>query len=117
MNYVWDILLFLLGALLSQLYYLKEAKEQRHVFHNQKLTLEHEIKSLTTELAKYDQDSKLILQQERMTEALEEYKRTGAYKNIIDTYTDLNQTEKADLYDIISMKAKGKKPSNNPYRN
>lgn len=114
-NFLWDIFLFALGGLLTHIYHKLDMKQQQKIFNAQKNALVNQIKNLTNELSKYSTDSKLILYEERMNEALLELERTGNCKNIIDAFPDMTQAEKAKFYEDAFMRAKGKQNANNPY--
>ncbi|HAT2015391.1 TPA: hypothetical protein KLD78_001729 [Legionella pneumophila] len=62
-----------------------------------------------------NQENKLVLYEQRVRDAIQDYKIKGTPKYFIDTYNDLTQEEKAQMYDDVLLRAKGRKGKNNPY--
>ena len=59
---------------------------------------------------------RLALNDQRFKAVLEDYKSKGSPKYMIDTFPDLSQEEKAEMYDKATLWKKGKKSNQNPYR-
>lgn len=62
-----------------------------------------------------DATKRLSLMDERFKLVIEDYKKRGTPKYMIDTFLDLSRQEKAELYDRAIMWKKGRKSQNNPY--
>ncbi|HHF7367742.1 TPA: hypothetical protein ACPSKY_002885 [Legionella bozemanae] len=62
-----------------------------------------------------NQEHKLVLYEQRVRDALQDYREKGTPKYFIDTYNDLTKEEKAQMYDDVLLRAKGRKGKNNPY--
>ena len=52
-----------------------------------------------------------------LEEAIEEYKRAGTPVRVLDSYDNLTIQEKADLYDKVMLRVKGRLGKSNKYRN
>ncbi len=53
---------------------------------------------------------------ERFKMVVEDYRRRGTPQPMIETFTDLSQKEKAELYDRAVLWKKGRRSPRNPYR-
>jgi hypothetical protein len=53
---------------------------------------------------------------ERFRMVTADYLRTGSPRTMIDTFTDMTQQDKADLYERAILWKKGRQPKANPYR-
>ncbi|TDI81537.1 MAG: hypothetical protein E2O79_07610 [Caldithrix sp.] len=108
-----EILLFIAGGLLSWLvahiYYKKSLTQQEQAASEQ---LSHMI-NLAEQLNAADQQ---IIEQRRIEESIGEYKRAGTPVNVIDTYDDLTDEQKADFFDTVMLRVKGRKAKSNKYR-
>lgn len=92
-----------------------------HVYYKKSLTgqertAESQIKALTAALETQNSGNSALLKQRRIEECMVEYKRAGTPVRVIDTYTDLTNEEKADLFDTVLLRAKGRPAKNNKYR-
>ncbi len=108
-----EILLFIAGGLLSWLvahiYYKKSLTQQQQAASEQ---LSHMI-NLAEQHNAADQQ---IIEQRRIEESIGEYKRAGTPVNVIDTYDDLTDEQKADFFDTVMLRVKGRKAKSNKYR-
>lgn len=112
-----DLILFLAGAGLSgffswlctHIYYKKSLSTQQSAAGAQ-------ISRLMDALAAQNATDAELLRQRRTEESVAEYKRAGTPVRVIDTYADLNSEEKADLFDTVMLRVKGRKPNYNKYR-
>ena len=51
-----------------------------------------------------------------LEEAIEEYNHTGTPVRVLDSYVNLTNEEKADLYDTVMLRVKGRLGKSNKYR-
>lgn len=61
------------------------------------------------------QSDKLMLYEQRMLDVIQDYKKRGTPKYAIDTFSDLSKKEKAEMYDDVLLRVKGRTGKNNPY--
>jgi len=112
-----DMALFFAGVTLSgffswlftHVYYKKSLKQQEDV-------AESQIGKLTDALAAQNKTDTILLMQKRIEESIAEYKRVGTPVRVIDTYSDLNNDEKAELLDTVLLRVKGRRAKQNKYR-
>ena len=90
---------------------------------NQKIEFEKQITPLITEIKKASENNNqainnnhLLLRDKRINDASVEFRKKGTPKYLIDTYQDLNDDQKAELFDTVLILVKGRKGKNNPYR-
>ena len=95
--------------LITHIYYNKSLKQQEGV-------TESQINVLTQALESQNENDPALLNQKRIEDCMTEYKRAGTPVRVIDTYTDLNNEEKAKLLDTVLLRAKGRPAKNNKYR-
>jgi hypothetical protein len=107
-----DILIALVSTIIgfgiTHFYYRKSLSSQAEAWGQMQSDLLDKVKSLSP-------NDKLILKEQRLNIAVNDYKKKGTPKFIIDTFTDLSTAEKREMYDIVLLRAKGKKGKNNPY--
>ena len=60
--------------------------------------------------------SRVLLRQRRIEDCAAEHRHAGTSVGLIDTYDDLSADEKADLFEAVTMRVKGRKPKVNKYR-
>ena len=63
-----------------------------------------------------DRAAKSHLLDERLAAVIQDYSQRGSPQPMIDTFYDLSQAEKADLYDRAIRLKKGRDPKSNPFR-
>jgi hypothetical protein len=100
----------LISWLITHCYYKKSLTNQREAWVDIEDKLLNKIKS------KDGDDDGFINNELRIKAALDDYKRKGTPKYIIDTFHDLTNTQKAKLYDDVLLRAKGRPGKNNPYK-
>lgn len=103
------------GALMSwyitRWYFLASQKDLEAVNSN----LESKISQLLIELRTFDASNKIALLEEKIEKAIQEYKHSGTPKKYIDSLNDLDNNQKAELFDDVFMRVKGRKAKQNPY--
>ena len=72
------------------------------------------VKQPFSNVANDNLDKKELLDS-RFQLVIDDYKKRGTPKFMIDTFLDLTQNEKADLYERAIIWKKNRKPKNNPY--
>ena len=115
-----DIILWLGGIVASavfswlstHLYYRKSLEQQTSVASAQ---LEQLLQFVTRENQAAGRDQEL-LRQRRIEESIAEYRRAGTPVQVIDTYNDLTDPEKAELLDTVLLRSRGRKAKFNKYR-
>lgn len=109
---ILEIILFIAGCLISWLitdcYYKKSLKNQENEL-SKELNIYKEI------VTHQNMNSKESLRLQYIDRAVEEYKRRGTPVRAIDTF-DISENEKADIYDAVMMRCKGRLGKNNKYR-
>ncbi|MGB4874473.1 MAG: hypothetical protein WBQ93_03315 [Candidatus Competibacter sp.] len=112
-----DLVLFVVSVLLSaffswfftHIYYKKSLRQQEE-------TAQTQIGKLTDALVSQNNTDAALLMQKRIEESIAEHRRAGTPIQVIDTYNDLNNNEKAELLDTVLLRAKGRKAKQNKYR-
>ena len=100
----------LVSWLITHIYYKKS-------LNNQSSETQKEITGLLQVLQEQQQDqNEIVISQQRLEDSIKEYRRAGTPVKIIDTYTDLTDAQKADLYDAVMMRVKGRLGKSNKYR-
>lgn len=100
----------LLSWLITHIYYKKS-------LNNQSKETQKEITELLQLLQEPQQvQNERVIYQQRLEESIKEYKRAGTPVQIIDTYTNLSDEQKADLYDAVMLRVKGRLGKSNKYR-
>jgi len=123
-------IVFILGSLASiigiplswyftRLYYLKSLSNQRKEF----LITEKEYREIIKKAVEQKESDSLInnklLEEQRISDCVERYSATGGGDfliQMIKTYDDLSDPEKAALWDKVFLRARGRKAKNNPFR-
>ena len=114
-----DVVLALVGIaasgffswLFTHLYYRKALVRQVNESSAQLATLTE----LITQ-GKHSADlNREVLRQRRIQECVDAYRRESPVDRI-DSYSDLSNTEKAELLDAVFLRVKGRKPRANKYR-
>ena len=108
---------FILGVALSSLiswlvthvYYKKSLNQQAEASSSQ-------INSLAKVVESANRSDPALLKQKRIEECLLEYKRAGTPVRVIDTYSDMSNTEKAEVLDTVLLRARGRPAKKNKYR-
>lgn len=59
---------------------------------------------------------KLVLYEQRINSAIQDYRRKGTPKYVIDTFEDMSLPEKEKMYDDVLLRVKGRKGKSNPYK-
>ena len=112
-----DICLLLIGAvfsgliswLITHVYYKKSLRQQEGAAKIQ-------IGILTKALELQNKNDSSLFRQKRIEECIAEHKRAGTPDKVIDTYTELNNQEKAEILDAVLLRIKGRPAKNNKYR-
>jgi len=129
MDYVCEFIknngLWLLGVLLSWLfthiYYKKSLKKQAEEANKENQQLIDALKKVPA----YDEEvfkqqliepayDEKVFKQQLIEKALEEFIRKGTPLKYINTL-DISTKEKADIYNKVCLRKKGRLPKNNPY--
>ena len=76
-----------------------------------------EIKNLLSVLENLQNNNRVVFIAKVLEESIEEYKRAGTPVRVLDSYDNLTDEEKADLYDKVSLRVKGRLGKSNKYRN
>lgn len=107
-----NIGLTLLGALISwgitHMYYKQSLK-------NQEIEASKQIKEWDTLCNNQTKTSKEALRLQYIEQGVAEYKRAGTPVRAINTF-DIPNPKKAEIYDSIMMRVKGRLGKSNPYR-
>lgn len=107
-NTIISIVFLFLGWVITHVYYKKSLKDQALAW-----------EKANSQILKMTRDSKsnqgLILYEQRINDAITDYKKRGTPKYLIDTFDDLLDKEKAKMYDDVLLRTKGRKGKNNPY--
>ncbi len=110
-----EIILSIIGSalcswLITSIYYRKSLKQQSN---ESKKEIAELLKSFEN-IQKETNDR--VLFQHRLEESIQEYRRTGTPVRVIDTYDNMTEEEKADLYDAVMLREKGRLGKSNKYR-
>lgn len=103
-----EIILFLLGCFVTNIYYKKSLIEQEKASQN----MINELRRLIPPKA---WETKEGLRLKHIEQGVEEYKRAGTPKKVIDTF-NISQEQKAEIYDTVLLRVKGRPGKSNPYR-
>jgi len=95
--------------LFTFLYYRKSLAQQAGVSSDQ-------ISQLLAVAANEAETIRQMLMQRRMEESIKEYRHAGTPLRTVASYTDLSDAEKADLFDAVLLRVKGRKARSNPFR-
>lgn len=113
LNIIIAVIGVIVGGLISWLithcYYIKSLRDQRDAWANREEKLLGIMKS-------NDIDDEVVKNELRIKAALDEYKRKGTPKYVIDSFHDLTNEQKAKFYDDVLLRAKGRPGKNNPYK-
>lgn len=112
-----EILIGILGSGLiswwiTHFYYKKS-------LHQQSTESQKEIKELLKDMENLENlkdINKNIFMAKVLDEAIEEYRRSGTPVRLLDSYDNLSLEEKADLYDKVMFRVKGRLGKSNKYR-
>ena len=110
-----EIILSIIGSalfswLITRIYYRKNLEQQSN-------ETKKEIAELLESFEKNQiTNNKKALYQKRLEESIQEYRRAGTPVRIIDTYDDFSEEEKADLYDAVMLREKGRLGKSNKYK-
>lgn len=75
-----------------------------------------EIKSLLTIAETLENNAHDVLISKVLDESIDEYRRAGTPVKVLDSYDNLTNEEKADLYDKVMIRVKGRLGKSNKYR-
>lgn len=100
----------LVSWLITHIYYKKS-------LNNQSSETQKEITGLLQVLQEQQHgQNEIVVSQQRLEDSINEYRRAGTPVQVIDTFTDLTDAQKADLYDAVMMRVKGRLGKSNKYR-
>ncbi len=100
----------LVSWLITHIYYKKS-------LNNQSSETQKEITGLLQVLQEQEQgQNEIVVSQQRLEDSIKEYRRAGTPVQVIDTFTDFTDAQKADLYDAVMMRVKGRLGKSNKYR-
>lgn len=95
--------------LFTHLYYKKSLTQQAGESSKQ-------LAALVDLAGRANDTNRQLIMQKRIEEAIKEYRRAGTPVRVIDTYNDLTNEEKAQLFDTVFLRVKGRKAKTNKYR-
>jgi hypothetical protein len=75
-----------------------------------------EIGKLTEAVKKPGTQNNEVTKLERINQAVEEYRKRGTPVCAIDSYSDLTEEQKAEIYDAVMLRVKGRLGKSNKYR-
>jgi hypothetical protein len=105
----WTLLSITVTWGITHLYYRKSLSQQAQ-------ESSREIGKLIDVVKERGAQNNEIIKLERVNEAVEEYRRMGTPVRVIDSYTDLTQDQKAEIYDTVMLRVKGRLGKSNKYR-
>jgi uncharacterized membrane-anchored protein YjiN (DUF445 family) len=109
--------LFILGVVLSGFFsWLFTHLYFKRSMRNQATEASREIATLQTLVSKTVETNRQSLLHKRIEESVDAWKNEGTAINVIDTYDDLSDQEKADLLDKVSLRVKGRLSKKNKYK-
>ncbi len=116
-----ETILFILGAAISwyitHIYYRKSLKDQERSSRQQIARLTEVLKRTVNDAQRPGvAAARIIFEQNRIKDCVDEYTRAGTPVRFIDTYHDLSDDQKADLLDTVLMRARGRPARDNKYR-
>lgn len=108
-----DMAYFLAGVasawLITYIYYKKSLKQQGYAAQSQ-------IRILNDILYSQNITSDAVIKQKRIEECIAEYRRAGTPVRVLDSYNDMSNKDKAEMFDTVILRIKGRKPKHNKYR-
>lgn len=109
-----EILIGIIGSGLiswwiTHAYYKKSLKQQLH-------ESQEEIKKLISVLEKQQNNNHELVIAKVLDESIQEYRQAGTPVRVLDSYDSLTNEEKADLYDKVMLRVKGRLGKSNKYR-
>ncbi|MDQ7838949.1 MAG: hypothetical protein RDU59_10730 [Thermodesulfobacteriota bacterium] len=111
-----EVILSIIGSalfswLITSIYFRKSLKQQSK-------EAEKEISQLLKSFENIQKEkNERVLYQHRLEESIQEYRKTGTPVRVIDTYDNMSEEEKANLYDAVMLREKGRLGKSNKYRN
>lgn len=108
-NVIIAVISILITWWMTHCYYRKSLLDQAAQWGK----IESQLLGILDETAPTD---KLVLYEQRINSAIQDYKRKGTPKYIIDTFDDLSLAQKEKMYDDVLLRVKGRKGKNNPYK-
>lgn len=108
-NAFWVGVSALLAWGITHLYYKKSLSQQAE-------ESSREIGKLIKVVKETGTQQNDVLKLERINEAVEEYRRRGTPIRVIDSYLDLPDEQKAEIYDAVMLWVKGRLGKSNKYR-
>jgi len=108
-NFVVSALSWLASWFITHTYYKKSLNAQTK-------ETGKEISELLSLLRQQNEFDEKVLYQQRLEDAIAEYRRAGTPVRAIDTFDDMSKEQKAELYDIVMIRVKGRKGKSNKYR-
>lgn len=89
---------------------------KKSLYHQAKESQE-EIKKLLSVLENIQNNNREVFLARVLNECIEEYRRSGTPVRVLDSYDQLSIEEKADLYDKVMLRMKGRLGKLNKYKN
>ena len=109
-----DILIGIIGIICSWFFTHSYFKKSMRL---QSEESQEEIKNLLSVLENLQNNNRAVFMAKILEEAIDEYRRAGTPVKVLDSYNDLTDEEKADLYDKVMLRVKGRLGKSNKYRN
>jgi hypothetical protein len=94
---------------ITHVYYKRSMKQQSN--ESQK-----EIEKLVSILEKQSNNNHEVLVARILEESIQDYRHAGTPVRVLDSYTSLTNEEKADLYDRVMLRVKGRLGKSNKYK-
>ena len=108
-NAIWFILSALITWFIAHTYYKKSMSQQESAS-------SREISELIEVVRMSGMEANGMIKHERLNDAIKEYKIRGTPVRVIDSYDDLSDEEKAEMYDAVMLRVKGRLGKSNKYR-
>lgn len=99
----------LISWFFTHLYYKKSMKQQLNASNE-------ENRKLLSLLENQQNNKHEVFIAKVLDESIQEYKQAGSPVRVLDSYDSLTQEEKADLYDKVMLRVKGRLGKSNKYK-
>ncbi len=104
---VISIIFFILGAIASWYVTHKYYQRSKMDLENINKNLENRIRDLASELRSISSNNKLARYEERIKMAIEGRNQKSTPKYVIDSFDDLSQKEKEEMFDAVYERTEG----------